>query len=170
MENCPSVVCHHLYSSTLFRLTEFEDTPTSHLTIDEFMRVDLEEECDPPSFVAGQKKIKIQKVGLAQLYVMPLQHHVTFMFLVSMILSFKLKNSNCLFQLEQDLAKKLDEYQGWFFSSTWKKTLMFERPLKSEALFFPPSCSQQNLSVSFMCLNWHFKILSEQCEKKKKDF
>ncbi|KAF7690263.1 BRF1 RNA polymerase III transcription initiation factor subunit b isoform X2 [Silurus meridionalis] len=57
------------------RLTEFEDTPTSHLTIDEFMRVDLEEECDPPSFVAGQKKLKIM-------------------------------------QLEQELAKKLDEYQG----------------------------------------------------------
>ncbi|XP_060722525.1 BRF1 RNA polymerase III transcription initiation factor subunit b isoform X2 [Tachysurus vachellii] len=57
------------------RLTEFEDTPTSHLTIDEFMRVDLEEECDPPSFIAGQKKIKIQ-------------------------------------QLEQELSRKLDEYQG----------------------------------------------------------
>ncbi|XP_030626602.1 transcription factor IIIB 90 kDa subunit [Chanos chanos] len=57
------------------RLTEFEDTPTSHLTIDEFMRVDLEQECDPPSFVAGQKKIKMQ-------------------------------------ELEKELAKKLDEYQG----------------------------------------------------------
>uniref|UniRef100_A0A673NGK2 Transcription factor IIIB 90 kDa subunit-like n=1 Tax=Sinocyclocheilus rhinocerous TaxID=307959 RepID=A0A673NGK2_9TELE len=57
------------------RLTEFEDTPTSALTIDEFMRVDLEKECDPPSFVAGQKKLKMQ-------------------------------------QLEQELAKKLEEYQG----------------------------------------------------------
>ncbi|XP_076872984.1 transcription factor IIIB 90 kDa subunit isoform X3 [Brachyhypopomus gauderio] len=57
------------------RLTEFEETPTSQLTIDEFMRVDLDEECDPPSFVAGQKKLKMQ-------------------------------------QLEQELAKKLDEYQG----------------------------------------------------------
>ncbi|XP_056619949.1 BRF1 RNA polymerase III transcription initiation factor subunit b isoform X1 [Triplophysa dalaica] len=57
------------------RLTEFEETPTSNLTIDEFMRVDLKEECDPPSFVAGQKKVKIQK-------------------------------------LEQELAKKLEEYQG----------------------------------------------------------
>uniref|UniRef100_A0AAY5L989 Transcription factor IIIB 90 kDa subunit n=2 Tax=Esox lucius TaxID=8010 RepID=A0AAY5L989_ESOLU len=57
------------------RLTEFEDTPTSQLTIDEFMRVDLEQECDPPSFTAGQKKVK-------------------------------------LLQLEQELAKKLDEVQG----------------------------------------------------------
>uniref|UniRef100_A0AAY4B5H2 Transcription factor IIIB 90 kDa subunit n=1 Tax=Denticeps clupeoides TaxID=299321 RepID=A0AAY4B5H2_9TELE len=57
------------------RLTEFEDTPTSQLTIDEFMRVDLEQECDPPSYTAGQKKLKMQ-------------------------------------QLEQELAQKLDEYQG----------------------------------------------------------
>ncbi|KAJ0026730.1 hypothetical protein NQD34_017730 [Periophthalmus magnuspinnatus] len=54
------------------RLTEFEDTPTSQLTIDEFMKVDLEQECDPPSFTAGQNKNKMQ-------------------------------------QLEQELAKKLDE-------------------------------------------------------------
>uniref|UniRef100_A0A672M6U2 Transcription factor TFIIB cyclin-like domain-containing protein n=1 Tax=Sinocyclocheilus grahami TaxID=75366 RepID=A0A672M6U2_SINGR len=44
------------------RLTEFEETPTSALTIDEFMRVDLEKECDPPSFVAGQKKLKMQQI------------------------------------------------------------------------------------------------------------
>uniref|UniRef100_A0A2K6T7R8 BRF1ral transcription factor IIIB subunit n=1 Tax=Saimiri boliviensis boliviensis TaxID=39432 RepID=A0A2K6T7R8_SAIBB len=35
------------------RLTEFEDTPTSQLTIDEFMKIDLEEECDPPSYTEG---------------------------------------------------------------------------------------------------------------------
>uniref|UniRef100_A0A665X5N3 Transcription factor IIIB 90 kDa subunit n=1 Tax=Echeneis naucrates TaxID=173247 RepID=A0A665X5N3_ECHNA len=57
------------------RLTEFEDTPTSQLTIDEFMRVDLEQECDPPSFIAAQHKAKMQ-------------------------------------QLEQELAKKLDEVEG----------------------------------------------------------
>uniref|UniRef100_H3CGT6 Transcription factor IIIB 90 kDa subunit n=1 Tax=Tetraodon nigroviridis TaxID=99883 RepID=H3CGT6_TETNG len=44
------------------RLTEFEDTPTSQLTIDEFMRVDLEQECDPPSFTAGQHKTKMQQL------------------------------------------------------------------------------------------------------------
>ncbi|KAM4713707.1 LOW QUALITY PROTEIN: transcription factor IIIB 90 kDa subunit-like [Anableps anableps] len=57
------------------RLTEFEDTPTSQLTIDEFMRVDLEQECDPPSFTAGQHRVKMQ-------------------------------------QLEQELARKLDEVEG----------------------------------------------------------
>ncbi|XP_028252631.1 transcription factor IIIB 90 kDa subunit-like isoform X2 [Parambassis ranga] len=57
------------------RLTEFEDTPTSQLTIDEFMKVDLEQECDPPSFTAGQHKAKMQ-------------------------------------QLEQELARKLDEVEG----------------------------------------------------------
>ncbi|XP_054826585.1 transcription factor IIIB 90 kDa subunit [Eublepharis macularius] len=44
------------------RLTEFEDTPASQLTIDEFMTIELEEECDPPSFTAGQRKIKIQQL------------------------------------------------------------------------------------------------------------
>ncbi|XP_072218166.1 BRF1 general transcription factor IIIB subunit b [Leuresthes tenuis] len=44
------------------RLTEFEDTPTSQLTIDEFMKVDLEQECDPPSFTAGQQKTKMQQL------------------------------------------------------------------------------------------------------------
>ncbi|XP_015205795.1 BRF1 general transcription factor IIIB subunit b [Lepisosteus oculatus] len=44
------------------RLTEFEDTPTSQLTISEFMKVDLEQECDPPSFTAGQRKVKLQQL------------------------------------------------------------------------------------------------------------
>ncbi|XP_028678003.1 BRF1 RNA polymerase III transcription initiation factor subunit b isoform X2 [Erpetoichthys calabaricus] len=44
------------------RLNEFEDTPTSQLTVEQFMKVDLEEECDPPSFTAGLRKIKIQQI------------------------------------------------------------------------------------------------------------
>ncbi|XP_040188899.1 transcription factor IIIB 90 kDa subunit [Rana temporaria] len=44
------------------RLTEFEDTPTSQLTIDEFMKVDLDQECDPPSYTAGQKKERLQQL------------------------------------------------------------------------------------------------------------
>uniref|UniRef100_A0A4W5PKT2 Transcription factor IIIB 90 kDa subunit n=1 Tax=Hucho hucho TaxID=62062 RepID=A0A4W5PKT2_9TELE len=44
------------------RLNEFEDTPTSHLTIEEFMKVDLDQECDPPSFIAGQRKKRMKLV------------------------------------------------------------------------------------------------------------
>ncbi|XP_069391612.1 BRF1 general transcription factor IIIB subunit a isoform X2 [Paralichthys olivaceus] len=44
------------------RLTEFENTPTSELTIEEFMRVDLDQECDPPCYTAGLKKKKIQQL------------------------------------------------------------------------------------------------------------
>lgn len=44
------------------RLTEFEDTPTSQLTIEEFMKVDLDQECDPPCFTAGLQKKKAQQV------------------------------------------------------------------------------------------------------------
>uniref|UniRef100_A0A672FYK7 Transcription factor IIIB 90 kDa subunit n=1 Tax=Salarias fasciatus TaxID=181472 RepID=A0A672FYK7_SALFA len=43
------------------RLTEFEDTPTSQLTIEEFMKVDLDQECDPPCFTAGLQKKKLQQ-------------------------------------------------------------------------------------------------------------
>ncbi|XP_019909766.2 transcription factor IIIB 90 kDa subunit isoform X2 [Esox lucius] len=42
------------------RLNEFEDTPTSQLTIEEFMRVDLDQECDPPSFTDGQRKKRLK--------------------------------------------------------------------------------------------------------------
>lgn len=53
-------------SSVCFRLTEFEDTPTSQLTVDEFMKIDLEEECDPPSYTAGQRKLRLKQVGPAR--------------------------------------------------------------------------------------------------------
>uniref|UniRef100_A0A671W484 B-related factor 1 n=1 Tax=Sparus aurata TaxID=8175 RepID=A0A671W484_SPAAU len=42
------------------RLVEFEDTPTSQLTIEEFMKVDLDQECDPPCFTAGLRKKKLE--------------------------------------------------------------------------------------------------------------
>ncbi|XP_076655247.1 brf RNA polymerase III subunit [Halictus rubicundus] len=38
------------------RLIEFGDTPSSALTLEEFMTVDLEEEQDPPAFKAARKK------------------------------------------------------------------------------------------------------------------
>jgi transcription factor IIIB subunit 2 len=58
-------VCRALAPCSLicFRLTEFEDTPTSQLTIDEFMKIDLEEECDPPSYTAGQRKLRMKQVA-----------------------------------------------------------------------------------------------------------
>ncbi|KAK6635627.1 hypothetical protein RUM44_000881 [Polyplax serrata] len=39
-----------------YRLLEFGETPSSSLSLDEFMTVDLEEEQDPPSFKAARKK------------------------------------------------------------------------------------------------------------------
>jgi len=41
------------------RLTDFKDTPSSRLTIDEFLNVDLEQEHDPPCFIGGKKKSKV---------------------------------------------------------------------------------------------------------------
>ncbi|CAL8298181.1 unnamed protein product [Arctogadus glacialis] len=46
------------------RLTEFEATPTSHLTVEEFMKVDLATECDPPSFTAGKTKNKMAELEM----------------------------------------------------------------------------------------------------------
>ncbi|XP_076235202.1 brf RNA polymerase III subunit [Calliopsis andreniformis] len=46
-----------VHESTLRkRLIEFGDTPSSALTLEEFMTVDLEEEQDPPAFKAARKK------------------------------------------------------------------------------------------------------------------
>lgn len=55
-----------IHESTLRkRLLEFGETPSSVLTIDEFMTVDLEAEQDPPAFKAARKKDKelIQRVA-----------------------------------------------------------------------------------------------------------
>lgn len=55
-----------IHESTLRkRLTEFADTPSSSLTLEEFMAVDLEAEQDPPAFKAARKKDRerIQKIG-----------------------------------------------------------------------------------------------------------
>ncbi|XP_041827582.1 BRF1 RNA polymerase III transcription initiation factor subunit a isoform X2 [Melanotaenia boesemani] len=46
------------------RLSEFEETPTSQLTIEEFMKVDLDQECDPPCFTAGLRKKKAQQLEM----------------------------------------------------------------------------------------------------------
>lgn len=41
------------------RLGDFKDTPSSRLTIDEFLKVDLEQEHDPPSYTEAKKKAKV---------------------------------------------------------------------------------------------------------------
>ncbi|XP_034715247.1 transcription factor IIIB 90 kDa subunit-like [Etheostoma cragini] len=46
------------------RLTEFEDTPTSQLTIEEFLKTDLDQECDPPCFTAGVRKKKVHQLEI----------------------------------------------------------------------------------------------------------
>lgn len=42
----------------LHRLVEFEETPSSQLTIEEFQTIDLEEEQDPPCFTEGKRRAK----------------------------------------------------------------------------------------------------------------
>lgn len=44
------------------RLGDFKDTASSRLTIDEFLKIDLEQEHDPPSFNEAKKKSKQQQI------------------------------------------------------------------------------------------------------------
>ena len=44
------------------RMLEFEDTPSSNLTVDEFHSIDLEEEHDPPAYTRSRKFNKIKQV------------------------------------------------------------------------------------------------------------
>ncbi|KAH3854171.1 hypothetical protein DPMN_096710 [Dreissena polymorpha] len=48
-------VCHATLKK---RLIEFEETPSSQLTIEEFQTIDLEEEQDPPCFTEGKRRAK----------------------------------------------------------------------------------------------------------------
>lgn len=65
-----------IHESTLRkRLIEFGETPSSALTLDEFMTVDLEAEQDPPAFKAARKKDKerILRLGDADTQLSTLQ-------------------------------------------------------------------------------------------------
>ena len=46
------------------RLGDFRDTPSSRLTIDEFLKVDLEQEHDPPSYIEAKRKAKVRSGGV----------------------------------------------------------------------------------------------------------
>lgn len=50
------------------RLSEFADTPSSALTLEEFMAVDLEAEQDPPAFKVARKKDRerLQKASIGE--------------------------------------------------------------------------------------------------------
>lgn len=60
-----------IHESTLRkRLSEFAETPSGGLTLEEFMTVDLEREQDPPSFKAARIKDRelIQNVSKIEYY------------------------------------------------------------------------------------------------------
>ena len=48
------------------RLGDFKDTPSSRLTIDEFLKIDLEQEHDPPCFLEAKKRSKQQQIAYSQ--------------------------------------------------------------------------------------------------------
>jgi transcription factor IIIB subunit 2 len=42
------------------RLEEFEDTPSSSLTMQEFMKIDIESEADPPAYTQSRKRARLE--------------------------------------------------------------------------------------------------------------
>lgn len=42
------------------RLEEFEDTPSSSLTMSEFMKIDMESEADPPAYTQSRKRARLE--------------------------------------------------------------------------------------------------------------
>jgi len=51
-----------LFLFDINRMLEFEDTPSSNLTVDEFHTIDLEEEHDPPAYTRSRKFAKIKQI------------------------------------------------------------------------------------------------------------
>lgn len=80
-----------IHESTLRkRLLEFGETPSSALTIDEFMTIDLEAESDPPAFKMARKKDKERLQKVRKIY-------LTFLFsLLICIKNKKIQTFSCL--------------------------------------------------------------------------
>ena len=70
--------------------------------------MDLEQECDPPSFTAAQHKAKIQQVRLST---------STTSDRLMTSEQTDLLHSPLLLQLEQELTRKLDDVEGQFSSA-----------------------------------------------------
>ena len=58
------------------RLGDFKDTASSRLTIDEFLKIDLEQEHDPPSFNEAKKRSKQQLYPVSGRYSLFTLHSV----------------------------------------------------------------------------------------------
>lgn len=81
----------HVHEATLKkRLVEFGETPSSSLTLDEFMNVDLEEEQDPPSYKTARIKDRERTERLQKLIE-------------------DAESSNQLSELQQEIDRQLDE-------------------------------------------------------------
>lgn len=129
------------HSSPPLRLTEFEDTPTSQLTIDEFMRVDLEQECDPPSFTAGQHRTRMQQVRASTSDCLLSAERDAGRSLVLL--------RPLLLQLEQELTRKLDDVEGQLLVSCcrcYQGTVML---IRSRAKHFHFKMISNDKMISF---------------------
>ncbi|XP_061669022.1 BRF1 RNA polymerase III transcription initiation factor subunit b isoform X2 [Syngnathoides biaculeatus] len=134
------------------RLTEFEDTPTGQLTVDEFMKVDLEQECDPPSFSAAQHKTKMQQ----------LERELT------KKLDEVEGEINCYQdQIESELEKSRPKLQGIYAAYVCKTEPRDEdipEPSLSDAEDGDLQCAARHLTQNFLC-----QVMREEEGRGQKD-
>ncbi len=87
------------------RMIEFEDTPSSNLTVDEFHTIDLEETHDPPAYTRSKKFAKIQQVR--KLMSQSLCNTKTYIHCIIFVLFLKIEEMVNI----QDIEKEIIELQ-----------------------------------------------------------
>lgn len=115
------------------RLGDFQDTPSSQLTIDEFQKIDLEEEQDPPSFTQARKRAKQQMEELNKPEIT--SELEAFQKAVDMALGIHKKEDNV----------KIIKDNGPVTSSENEKGV----PGNGSSVFVPPFCTREQTNVAF---------------------
>ena len=115
------------------RLGDFQDTPSSQLTIDEFQKIDLEEEQDPPSFTQARKRAKQQMEELNKPEIT--SELEAFQKAVDMALGVHKKEDNV----------KIIKDNGPVTSSENENGV----PGNGSSAFVPPFCTREQTNVAF---------------------
>ena len=115
------------------RLGDFQDTPSSQLTIDEFQKIDLEEEQDPPSFTQARKRAKQQMEELNKPEIT--SELEAFQKAVDMALGVHKKEDNV----------KITKENGPITSSENDNGV----PGNGSSVFVPPFCTREQTNVPF---------------------
>lgn len=131
------------------RLGDFQDTPSSQLTIDEFQKIDLEEEQDPPSFTQARKRAKQQMEELSKPEIT--SELEAFQKAVDMALGIDKKEDNV----------KIVKENGHVTSSEKENGV----PGNGSSVFVPPFCTREQANVP--CNHGEITNSSSVCDGKE---